>query len=420
MKIRIILLALLLPLCWGCRKNAPEPPSKGEGRLTISASVDDRISYLTRAGAPPLASELILEVLSGQTRIHCFSPLGAGEKEISVEAGDYTLLAYSALFEAPAFDMPVYSAETQVSVAEGATASATLACVQSNAGVKIVYSDAFRAAHTDYTATVTQNQQSLSYSGADAGRTGYFATGYVTLQLIVDGETHSQQLQLFPQRVYTVNVQDEAPGSLSFGVSVSVDGDCTDEDVDVFFPADEGDEPGDDPGDEPGEGGDVRVVYTETVGATPVEGQSALSGYEGWLASGITYTNGNNGISIVVPQRPSGGYPNASGGNAVRFNWDNSRMMTISGINTLGATSLELTFGLSNDAGTAISTGDLTVNVSTDGNSFSPLTYALTPFEHWSLARVTAGIPAAASLTFQFVGHTSDALVDDIRITAAE
>lgn len=407
MKFRILLLILLLPLFWSCRKSLPKPGPKEKGTLVIKMQVDERVDYLSKAsGTTPQPSDLTLEILDGETSVEKFAPIGNANKEISLSPGDYKVRAYSAEFSAPAFDKPVYADEEQVSIPSGGTAAASLECIQSNAGVKIAYSAAFKQAHSDYATEIVQNGLKLAYRGADETRTGYFLPGRATLTLTVDGVSHRQELTLQPQRIYTVNIEDEALPSGSVGINLSINSSYTEENLQVFFPAD--------PATPQPPEGTRKVLFSENFG-TKATTDTYLNSYDGWENTSVSYSGTT--LMIVKPSSESMLYPDASGGCCLFYSLSN-RSFTVSGINTSGATSLVLTFGLSNSAGGTLSASDIEVSVD-ENESGIPLTLTptVTAYDKWSLVTVSSGIPATALLTLNITAKRNNMLVDDLRIT---
>lgn len=408
MKFRIFLLILLLPLSWACRKSLPTPSPKEKGTLVIKMQVDERVDYLSKAsaGAAPLPSDLTLEILDGETSVEKFAPIGNANKEISLSPGNYTVKAYSAEFSAPAFDKPVYADEEQVTIPAGGTASASLECIQSNAGVKIAYSTAFKQAHSDYSTEITQNGLKLAYTEANEARTGYFLPGPVTLTLTVDGVAHRQELTLQPQRIYTVNIEDEALPSGSVGINLSINSSYTEENLQVFFPAD--------PVTPPPPEGTRKVLFSENFG-TQATSETSIYDYLDFENSRDIYSGTN--LMVTKPNSASALYPGASGGCCLLYSFNN-RTLTLSGINTSGAASLVLTFGLSNSAEGSVSASD--IEVSADENESGiplTLTATVTNYGRWSQVTVSSGIPSTALLTLNITAKKSNILLDDLRIT---
>ncbi|MEM0541744.1 T9SS type A sorting domain-containing protein [Flavobacterium sp. j3] len=137
------------------------------------------------------------------------------------------------------------------------------------------------------------------------------------------------------------------------------------------------------------------IVYTGTSGATSLRTSTASSGYSG--ASG----NGN----VFLSQTTNLGH-----------------FIQIDGINTsaFSATNLQLSFGYNT---TSTSAAQLIVEQSTNGTTWTPLTF--TPSATgWSLVTVTGGqIPSSTTLSLRFtqpstvaVPNTGQFRIDDVRV----
>ena len=207
----IFFLLFVLSLSWSCRKSLPQTSSGTPGTLIIHTELDDRVDLLSKTSTSSLqATDLTLEIFKEGVSIEKLSPIGSASQEISLDPGVYNVQAYSAAFTAPAFEMPVYADEEQVTIQSESTTTIEMICTQSNAGIQIVYDEAFQQAHTDYSVSISQQGYTLEYKGLDATRTGYFLPGEVSLLLTVDGEQYQQTLDLQAQRIYILTIQDEA------------------------------------------------------------------------------------------------------------------------------------------------------------------------------------------------------------------
>src|SRR4029079_19781225 len=131
----------------------------------------------------------------------------------------------------------------------------------------------------------------------------------------------------------------------------------------------------------------------------------------------ITYQSTSATQSDVRSTSASTGYTGASGQGNVFFTQAAVRNFIIGGINTLGYSSLTLTFGLRRDAGT---TADpMVVEVSTDGTNYTPLTITqpATP-NVWGLVTASGTIPSTGNLRIRFSkGTASSYRLDDVKLT---
>ena len=120
------IISLLLISAAGCSEHASE---EGTGRLQIRRDGDI---------------------------VRTISPIGETPDPIELTAGDYLLTAYSEPFETPQFDTPVYGGSAPTRISVGKQSEASVSCAQTNAGVRISYTDDFAAAHPVRSASVRQ------------------------------------------------------------------------------------------------------------------------------------------------------------------------------------------------------------------------------------------------------------------------
>nr|MBP6335174.1 SprB repeat-containing protein [Bacteroidia bacterium] len=157
-------------------------------------------------------------------------------------------------------------------------------------------------------------------------------------------------------------------------------------------------------------------VFVENMGNPG--GTVTLSSYTGWQNNGIfSFSSTSINPSDVRITTPST-YIGASGtGNVfMGTSGGNGKNLIISGINTMGYTGLELSFGMlrTNTAET------LQVSVSTDGINYSPITTTAQPATNvWALVTDSIGtIPNTTNLYLKFEKSTGTSFrIDDISIT---
>jgi len=115
---------------------------------------------------------------------------------------------------------------------------------------------------------------------------------------------------------------------------------------------------------------------------------------------------------------PSTGYIGASGTWNVMLNANNETFQ-ISDINTTGYSSIALSFGFKQGAGSA-SSADFAVEVSSDGTTWSPLTLTFVGNTNWYLNTPSGVIPATTNLRIRFTNKHStswDFRIDDVKLT---
>lgn len=156
----------------------------------------------------------------------------------------------------------------------------------------------------------------------------------------------------------------------------------------------------------------AQTFYSENMG-TP-SGNPLASAYTGWQnPAPIVYT----GTSDVRTSLASSGYANASGSGNVFINAVDE-FFQIDGINSSAYNSadIHLTFGINTPSPV---TNVLTLEVSTNGTSWTPITYTPTG-TGWTLATVSGGaIPSSTTLSIRFSSNTTlQYRIDDVKLTS--
>ena len=157
------------------------------------------------------------------------------------------------------------------------------------------------------------------------------------------------------------------------------------------------------------------TLFSENMGAPT--GTTSVNTFSGWQNTApITFSSGTSGTD-VRNTTVSSTYSGASGGGNIFFGTTggNLKTFTVSGINTLGYSSLVLSYGLLRSD----LTNGMTVEVSTDGINFTALTATQpTVASAWQLITVSSGIPATSNLRIRFSKNvTTSFRLDDIKIT---
>ena len=260
---------------------------------------------------------------------------------------------------------------------------------------------AFRIAHSTGT---------LDFSGSDAGRTGYFPTGYVDLIVTADGKEYTQAIQLKARRLYTITVKDANVPVTSghANISISVSTDVTNENVEITFPANGGNTGGD--------SGSRQTIYGENIGSTDVTSPALVLSFKGWqnqTGSGISYSGSGRIDSQSALQSAS--YSGASGGNYLTLSANNK--FNISGLSTTGYSSPAFTFGLAcATAGFDPAQLEVYVNSADAADDGTPLSYTYESNGEWMLCTVSTGIPSGENLRIRIVSQASFRL-DDFKLT---
>lgn len=158
-----------------------------------------------------------------------------------------------------------------------------------------------------------------------------------------------------------------------------------------------------------------QTIYSENFGIPT--GTTLIPAYSTGTAP-ATFQNSApivySGTADVRATSGSTGYVGASGSGNVFINAIDENFQ-IDGINTsaFNTSTLQLSFGINTP--TAV-TNLLTVEVSTNGTTWTPLTYTPTGI-NWTLATITSGIPSSATLSIRFTSTTAlQFRLDDIRV----
>ncbi len=158
-----------------------------------------------------------------------------------------------------------------------------------------------------------------------------------------------------------------------------------------------------------------QTIYSENFG-TPT-GNTPIATYSTGTAP-ATFQNTTpiaySGTADVRVTSASSGYSGASANGNVLINAVDE-FFQIDGINTLAfsPSGLQLSFGVNTP--TAV-TNVLTVEVSTDGTTWTPVTYTPSGI-NWTLATITSGIPSSTTLSIRFTStSTLQFRLDDIKV----
>jgi hypothetical protein len=163
-----------------------------------------------------------------------------------------------------------------------------------------------------------------------------------------------------------------------------------------------------------GNGWGQTTIFTETIGTCCSTNTTAIASTT-FDNSGLTFS----GSADTRTTTASSGYTGASGGRNVFFTNTVDRDFVISGINTTGYSSLTLSFG--HWKSTTTSNNELVVEVSSDGSSWTSLSYSRptgSGTANWLLITPSGSIPATANLRIRFrqTSTTPQFRIDDIKL----
>jgi autotransporter-associated beta strand protein len=162
------------------------------------------------------------------------------------------------------------------------------------------------------------------------------------------------------------------------------------------------------------------TIFSENMGPGQTGVNIAIATYSntnGWQnGSPVTFTSTAANAPDVRVTTASSGYTGVSGGANVYFAAaTGTRNLVISGVNTLGYSSIQLQFGLKAD--TIVGGDPFVVEVSSDGTSYTPLTFTQ-PTTSWGLITASGTIPATSNLRLRFSKNTTAVFrLDDVKLT---
>lgn len=156
------------------------------------------------------------------------------------------------------------------------------------------------------------------------------------------------------------------------------------------------------------------TIFSENIGTGTA---TTIGAYTGWQnTTPITFSSTGT-QSDVRNTTVSTGYTGSSGSSNVYLGTatTNVRDFLISGINTAGYSSLVLSFGLLRDT----TTSGITLEVSSDGTTFTPLTIMQPAAANtWTLVTASGAIPSTSNLRIRFSKNTGTSFrIDDIKLT---
>lgn len=183
-----------------------------QGVHTKSGQLDDYVFLLMNAAGDTLEQTTVGAVAG--------APL-------SLEPGNYRVVTYNQPFTTPAFDTPYYYAQADALVESGTTCEVTLSCTQANAGVRILFTEAFTAQYPEYQMRIVQPQGTLRYDAGTAGW-GYFHPGNATLWLTAQDDTlGNTDKTLHAKYMYTYTVDYNGIGQEQIAPTFTLSVDTT-------------------------------------------------------------------------------------------------------------------------------------------------------------------------------------------------
>ena len=214
-------------MCACSKKEMPD--EKVTGYLTLNINKDASLK------ADVAIEDFILRIINSQSVEILSEYIDDLPDQIVLPVGDYTVEAYSAIFSEPKFDTPHYSGKTDVTIVAGETTEASLICSQSNAGIKLVWSDAFSDLYSNYEAQITSGAGELTYSSTET-RTGYFLPGTVSVSITADAQTiNAGSITLAAKDMVTLTLQPKESTSGSLSINFTIDETVNNREIEIII-----------------------------------------------------------------------------------------------------------------------------------------------------------------------------------------
>ena len=225
---QIIFFVLFFFMMSACSKK--EAPGEIEtGYLTLNIDKDASLK------ADVVITDFILRISNSQSVEILSEYVGDLPDQIALPAGNYTVEAYSAIFSEPMFDAPCYLGKTNIEIEAGETTEALLICSQNNAGIKVLWSDAFSDMFSAYQAQIVCDAGELTYSSTET-RVGYFLPGTVSISIITDGQTiNGGSITLAAKDMVTLTLQPKETPSGSLSILFSIDETVNNREIEIII-----------------------------------------------------------------------------------------------------------------------------------------------------------------------------------------
>ncbi|GEM_PF-6547456 len=228
MKTKLMSLLLGLSILTSCSNIEDEAASTGTIELKCGVNTSVQLKSTSSTVDP---NDFVVQIKDSKDAVvNEFDPFSSAPDQLELIAGTYTVEAYSEEFTTPAFEMPVYGADVQVSVEPGQNKTVALNCTQTNAGVKFLWTDDFKTTFTEYSAKVKQSSNTIDFTKTEE-RAAYFPAGDITIDITVgeapDQTTYSKIITLNPRELVTIKAIASDAGSGTMTISITVDTDVT-------------------------------------------------------------------------------------------------------------------------------------------------------------------------------------------------
>jgi len=221
MKIATTLFALAVLLLTQCTQDDIKKENLTKGYLDLRAAVDPLVRF---KGALIVADYDF--TIRGKTdpTFKVEGKVALLNTPLELTKGEYSITVSSATLLLPQFEAPIYGASKDFTISAGVTTSLNLICLQTNAGVKVVYTDKFKKYCADnsltYSTTINQGSDSLFYANGES-KIGYFAAGNITSKVKIGERVFSKSYTLAAQDLLTLTVDITESNQATVTISIS-------------------------------------------------------------------------------------------------------------------------------------------------------------------------------------------------------
>lgn len=219
MKKTILLIMAALPLAAACEDVLQIFSRQGELQIRFSETTVPG----TKASALPDTNEFLIKITDAKGNAVYDGNYGAIKETLSLDEGNYTIVAKSCEFSTPLFDMPQYGDTQVAAIKHGKTTVVTLSCSQLNAGIRLKIDQGFLTAYPNSVLYLKSTTGKLMY-GYSEKRIAYFLPGTVSL-LMADSNLEQTLFSklLEAQQILTLNIGVGSQASSKSGVLVQID-----------------------------------------------------------------------------------------------------------------------------------------------------------------------------------------------------
>lgn len=234
--------AVLFLLGQSCSRELKE----GYGQIRLSVNADTSTQDIqTRSDDVPDVFAIDI-ILKGQGTVAHFDDHTQITEPIQVRAGKYEIRASGGTLLDAAFDAPVYGGSSDVTVADGQTATAEITCTLSNVKTSVTFDKVVPTMFKRYALEVSNGHGKLTFDSQDGtlDRIGYFSvTGKLDWKLLLtnnDGESFESISGTIPdvkaRQYYRFNFTVDTQADGASAIRVTIDELTNDRDITIDIP----------------------------------------------------------------------------------------------------------------------------------------------------------------------------------------